>query len=166
MTTARPVPQPTPAACPLSRGCCSQISSGTCAGCRWSGRACSSLNPSSSSAHSISTGIPTTSSARWSRRPISRACASSRHGAATSADGTASVVGRPAAVAAGDGVVLSAGGHVDEAPPSRPSSNRLGVTSPCAIEDPRPPGRAHQHAVVGRPAQSAAGCTRARRAAE
>ena len=44
-TTARPEPQPMPAGWPLRPGCCSQISSGTCAGATCSGRACSSLKP-------------------------------------------------------------------------------------------------------------------------
>src|SRR5262249_31352829 len=57
-TTARPAPQPIPAGWPLSPGCLSQISSGTVIGSTCSGRACSSLKPVSSSAHSISTGMP------------------------------------------------------------------------------------------------------------
>ena len=63
MTRARPVPQPTPPGWPLRRGCRRQISSGTLASSTCRGRACSNLNPASSMAHSISTGIPINASA-------------------------------------------------------------------------------------------------------
>src|SRR5215813_740939 len=88
-TTARPAPQPMPAGCPLRPGCLRQISSGMVIGSTMSGRACSSLKPRWSSAHSISTGPPTTVSALRIMRPSVTACAASRHGALTSSLGTA-----------------------------------------------------------------------------
>src|SRR5215813_5680542 len=88
-TTARPEPQPMPAGWPLRPGCASQISSGTTIGSTCSGRACRSLKPLSSSAHSISTGMPKMSSALRSRRPSATAWPASRQGLSTMSFGTA-----------------------------------------------------------------------------
>ena len=52
-----------------------------------SGRACSNLNPASSSAHSISTGMPMMSSTRCSNAASVSACARLRHGSEASARG-------------------------------------------------------------------------------
>ena len=159
MTTARPAAQPTPAGWPFSRGCCSQISSGTCAACRCSGRACSSLNPSSSSAHSISTGMPMTSSARRSSRPISDNLRriEARLGRAR---GRHRLGRRRPAMGAGDAVVFLTDGRTKQLA-RRTELEAIGRHLALRDRGAQPPRRADQHLSVGRSAQSAAGRARA-----
>ena len=123
-----------------------------------SGRACSSLKPASSSAHSISTGPPTTASALRIRRPSVTACAASRHGSPHELARHRLRHGA-GAMAAGLAVILAAG--VDRAQEALAARARCGRAPPRPARWPsRAPGRADQHLALGGLAQAAAGGAR------
>ena len=129
--------------------------------CTCSGRACNSLKPLSSSAHSISTGMPSRSSHLRSSRPSVDRLAGREAWLAR-------LVGRHClrrhlavslAVSAGVAVILAAG--LDAAHEALAAEHDA-VRHHLALGDRRaePPGRAQQHVALGGLAQAAAGGAR------
>ena len=129
-THARPDARPMPAGSPVTPRWRGKDSSGTCAAPSRSGRACRSLNPAPSSAHSISTGTPSTSSARKSRRPSSRPCDASRQARAAPVDRAASCwCAHPARCSVRPGSVLRRTTSIGCSAPSRSARRRA---KPCS----------------------------------